>query len=158
MYESENLENDNRVDIISAAVENWIVISKNRLRIAETQSYKPVLQDLVGACKMVDEEIKNTPKSRVADLQRCLAGAFWNLGSSVYQAGRWDHSIPFISRAVEIDQNLLESHWSSSESQTDTWNTFYHQMPRRSLLLAGSLVRLGDRKVCFLSEFRLKQY
>jgi separase len=149
------VENESRIDIVSAGVENWIVVSKLRLAVHETQSYKPAFQDLSNACSLIDsyDDMGSIPVDRIAELRRCMSGAFWNLGSSIHQAGRWDHSIPFISKGVEIDQTLVDSHWSLVGTSNNAWDTFYQQLPKRALLLAGCFVKLGDRKVCSIYFF-----
>jgi len=150
------MESESCIDIVSAGVENWIVISKLRLAVHEAQSYKPAFQDLSNACGLVDshgDKMGNISADRIAELRRCMSGAFWNLGSSIHQAGRWDHSIPFVSKGVEIDQALIDSHWSLYRTRNDVWDTFYQQLPKRALLLAGCFVKLGDRKVCSIDFF-----
>jgi hypothetical protein len=145
---AKKVSEDSRMDVITAVVENRIIISKLQTNLSLTDTYESAYQSLLEARQVVD----NLPegilgRGRVLDLLRCLSGAFWNLGSSIYQTGRWDHSVPFISSGVEIDRRLLNDEQMSNQSKNDTWDVFYAQMPKRLLLLAGCFIRLGDRKV-----------
>ncbi|PVG00070.1 hypothetical protein CPB86DRAFT_782920 [Serendipita vermifera] len=141
------VNDDCRVDVITAAVENRILTSKLQINLNLVDSYEPTYQSLLEAQELVNNLVKDTrADDRVSDLWRCLSGAFWNIGASIYQSGRWDHSVPFISGSVDVDRRLLGAERRLSQGKNDSWDVFYAQMPKRMLLLAGCFIKLGDRK------------
>ncbi|CAG8686337.1 507_t:CDS:2, partial [Acaulospora colombiana] len=118
------LNNDYRMDVITATVENRILISKLQINLTLADTYEPAYQSLLKAHElMLLNDVVNDHQigDRVIDLWRCLSGAFWNIGSSIYQTGRWDHSVPFISSSVDIDRRLLGDERRLTQSRNDPW-------------------------------------
>jgi separase len=136
---------------VSASLETFISLSKRRIRVQDPETYDDAYQLLENALTLVKgfyvEFGVNVAKERTLDLWRCLSGAFWNLGSALYQAGRWDHSVPYISQSVDIDKVLLATGWDTTESMNHNWTVFFEQMPKRAMLLATCFVKMNNRQV-----------
>jgi separase len=145
------LQDVTRLDIVSASLESLITLSKRIFHVQDPESYENAYQHLEDASTLVNEFYVGfgvkVAKERTLDLWRCLSGAFWNLGSSLYQAGRWDHSVPYISKSVDIDKILLDAGWSTSENMNNNWTVFFEQMPKRAMLLATCFIKMNNRQV-----------
>lgn len=143
------MEDRLQCDILAAILECSILSSKIILCLTDSGTFDLAYDDLAYASeallqyrpRCVDESYEN----RIRDLQRCLSGAFWNQGSQLYQAARWDHAVPFITRSVDIDRNLLQN--SVGEREDPLWKQFFEQMPKRLLVLGNSFSKMGNRRV-----------
>jgi len=88
----------------------------------------------------------------LANLERCLSGAFYNVGVSLYQAGRLGGAVPFLKEAVAGGEKALALQRLSLDSSTEVnkekeWNNLEEQIHKRWELLAVCYSKNGDRKV-----------
>ncbi|KAG8827345.1 hypothetical protein FRC19_003922 [Serendipita sp. 401] len=135
-------------DLVSATIECRIVLSKHLLKHVDAHTYGKSLDQLTTSLHLLEDshtnkELVATGKFRT--LRQCISGALWNLGSSLYQAGHWDHAIPFISEGVMVDRDLLQTESIDDKGEKYLTDQFYQQMPRRMMLLASCYVKLGER-------------
>lgn len=136
---------------MSASLENFIILSKAKFRVQDPDTYNDAYQHLDEASALLKDSCAESnvtvAKERTLDLWRCLSGACWNLGSSLCHACRWDHAVPYISKSVDIDQDLLSTAWDSPDNMNDNWSTFFEQMPKRAMLLAFCFLKINNRQV-----------
>jgi hypothetical protein len=118
--------------------------------VTDAGTFDSAFDDLALALKVLDHHRTqgsgNFDDNRIQDFYRCLSGAFWNLGSQLYQASRWDHAVPFITRSIDIDRNLLQI--GSRKREDSVWKQFFEQMPKRLLVLANCFSKINNRRVC----------
>ncbi|KAG8835933.1 hypothetical protein FRC17_000018 [Serendipita sp. 399] len=130
--------------LISATIESRILLSKLILKPLDIQTYDRSRRELIMSSLLLENFCSNTEPTKCRVLQQCLSGAFWNLGSSLYQAGHWDHAVSFISEGVRIDRSILQMISDGDQSKQECEDQFYQQMPKRMMLLANCYVRLGS--------------
>lgn len=147
----ENLQATTRLDIVSASLESLINLAKNTFRAQDPDTYEEVYKHLENAFVLVNEFhadlTAENVKERVLELRRCLSGGFWNVGSSLYQANRWDHAVPFISRSVDVDKTLFAAVQAGSKDVNSTWALCLEQIPKRAMLLAGCYIKMANRQL-----------
>lgn len=144
------MQDTTRLDVVTASLESLISLAKGGFRVQNPDTYEEAYQYLESGSTLTEQlcvDQESTVSERILDLRRCLSGAFWNLGSSLYQAGRWDHSVPFVSQSIDIDKTLLNVAWGGFKDMSPSWTTHFEQMPKRAMLLASCYIKMGNRQV-----------
>ncbi|KAJ3998053.1 cysteine peptidase C50 [Lentinula boryana] len=90
------------------------------------------------------------------DFIRCTSGAFYNLGGTLYQAGRYSSAIPFLKEgcrlaiAALVECNTDETQFDQTD-KLNPWLQLKGQLWRRFQLLAVCFINIGDRRAAFNS-------
>jgi separase len=92
-----------------------------------------------------------------AEYARCISGAFHNLASSLYQAGKFASAARFLRLAALVGARALDfyrpivAEGKVDSSKRDTWTQLAEQMYKRWELLGGCYMKTADRQVRLLS-------
>lgn len=96
----------------------------------------------------------------IANYLRCISGAWYNLAGSLFQAGRYGATVPFLKESCEIGVMALEerekqrtrastdaAEVDSDDRNAEAFKQLEESLYRRWELLAMCHSKVGDRKV-----------
>ncbi|CCM06462.1 uncharacterized protein FIBRA_08727 [Fibroporia radiculosa] len=165
------------IDVLSSVTDSLLVLARTALVVREPTSYdvtwntlqraKSVLQHYLEArCAISRSEAPlDTPEQSqtsvgsdlpLANLLRCISGAFHNSAGTLYQADRISHAVRFLTEGCELGaqvwkmyQSSLSRELSPKDRYTDGWKQLQEQFWRRWEILAVCHAKLGNRRLAY---------
>lgn len=147
-------------------------LSRNSLDLLDPRTYTRVYDLLAKAVDILslprdqDHLTLSSPKvltSRCperSEFIRCTSGAFYNIGGTLYQAGRYSSAIPFLKEGCRLGiaalierDNGYKGEVDIPDAKTNSWLQLKEQLWRRFQLLAVCFMKIGDRRVSILQCF-----
>lgn len=148
-------------DHYTQVLDTLFTLSRACVNVSDPRTYGNAYDLLERAVKILSLSIdgngfpspENTSKDH-SDFIRCTSGAFYNIGGTIYQAGRYSSAIPFLKEACRLGEAALhvyEEQGGEDRTEKDVkhnpWIQLKDQVWRRFQLLAVCYVKIGDRRV-----------
>ncbi|ESK88507.1 cysteine-type endopeptidase [Moniliophthora roreri MCA 2997] len=148
-----------RVEFVPQVLDALFVVARTTLSVSDPRTYTAAYDYLDRAVALlnVDGEQSESQNLDSANYARCISGAFHNLAGTLYQAGRYGSTIPFLKEGCRLGVKAMElrtlcGQVESGEqgvSKKDPWKQLEEQLWRRWQLLALCYTKIGDRKPAF---------
>ncbi|KAH8987879.1 peptidase family C50-domain-containing protein [Lactarius akahatsu] len=102
-----------------------------------------------------------TSEETFANFIRCLSGAFYSLGATLYQAGKYGTAVRFLRQGCHVGRLALQLHGTYTEKilgdaqeprktasgkETEGWANLHGHLSRRWELLGVCYSKIGDRQ------------
>lgn len=147
-------------DHFTLMLDTLFILSRTSLNVLDPRTYGSSYELLARGVKALSLSADSTPTYSVPitghpDFVRCISGAFYNVGGTLYQAGRYSSAIPFLKEGYRLGEIALSEYDQIKDqpgTKPDPWTQLKEQLWRRSQLLAVCYMKIGDRRVslkCF---------
>ncbi|KAF8831565.1 hypothetical protein HHX47_DHR1000449 [Lentinula edodes] len=164
-------------DYLTHMLDTIFELSRNSLDLLDPRTYNRVYDllakavDILSLSRDQDHLTLSSPKvltSRCperSEFIRCTSGAFYNIGGTLYQAGRYSSAIPFLKEGCRLGTAALVERDKGSkgevdipDAKTNSWLPLKEQLWRRFQLLAVCFMKIGDRRPAFDSFVKSVRY
>ncbi|KAJ3922165.1 cysteine peptidase C50 [Lentinula edodes] len=165
------------VNYLTHMLDTVFELARNSLDLLDPRTYNRVYDllakavDILSLSRDQDHLTLSSPKvltSRCperSEFIRCTSGAFYNIGGTLYQAGRYSSAIPFLKEGCRLGTAALVERDKGSkgevdipDAKTNSWLPLKEQLWRRFQLLAVCFMKIGDRRPAFDSFVKSVRY
>ncbi|KAJ4488281.1 cysteine peptidase C50 [Lentinula aciculospora] len=155
-------------DYLTHMLDTLFILSRANLNVSDPRTYDTAYDLLAKGMNILslssDADHLSPPSPTVLcipaqgrpDFIRCTSGAFYNLGGTLYQTGRYSSAIPFLKQGCRLGMAALDEHDKHKEGdadqvdvESDPWLQLKEQLWRRFQLLGVCFMKIGDRKHAF---------
>ncbi|KAF9070318.1 peptidase family C50-domain-containing protein [Rhodocollybia butyracea] len=144
-------------DHFTLMLDTLFILSRTSLNVLDPRTYGSSYELLARGVKALSLSADSTPTYSVPitghpDFVRCISGAFYNVGGTLYQAGRYSSAIPFLKEGYRLGEIALSEYDQIKDqpgTKPDPWTQLKEQLWRRSQLLAVCYMKIGDRRPAF---------
>ncbi|KAI6040844.1 peptidase family C50-domain-containing protein [Pisolithus marmoratus] len=164
-------------DNLTSLLDTQFVVARIRLNSDGVDTYGPALQQLESAIATVDGCLTVIDPLDSANFFRCISGAFYNLGGTLYKADKYGGAIRFVKQGCIVGTRALslyagqngvdaiggefDAQDKESERNTEGWKQLEEQLFRRYQLLGVCYLKMGERKLsldAFIQSVRTFPY
>lgn len=142
------------IDMTTRNLDTLFTLSRVTLDVDKLDTANQAFDLLTRAEKFLHPPFPTSSSSEHANFVRCVSGAYFNIGGTLYQAGRHATAVRFVKRACELGKeavNLRRSNPLPHEEDlkdAEAWRTLEDGLFRRWELLGVCYSKMEDRKVC----------
>ncbi|KAJ3737449.1 cysteine peptidase C50 [Lentinula guzmanii] len=165
------VDSSSNPDHLTYMLDTLFILSRTVLDMSDPKTYDTAYDLLARATNILslsshgnDSSLRSpsvlpssfTSSTGRPDFIRCTSGAFYNLGGTLYQAGRYSSAIPFLKEgcrlaiAALVECNTDETQFDQTD-KLNPWSQLKGQLWRRFQLLAVCFINIGDRRAAFNS-------
>ncbi|KAJ3742013.1 cysteine peptidase C50 [Lentinula detonsa] len=165
------VDSSSNPDHLTYMLDTLFILSRTVLDMSDAKTYDTAYDLLARATNILslsshenDSSLRSpsvlpssfTSSTGRPDFIRCTSGAFYNLGGTLYQAGRYSSAIPFLKEgcrlaiAALVECNTDETQFDQTD-KLNPWSQMKGQLWRRFQLLAVCFLNIGDRRAAFNS-------
>jgi len=138
-------------DLTTRTLDSLFTLAKVTSKVQDTETHTATY-DYLGKAATIIATVDSSGIT-LANYLRCLSGAYHNFAGSMYQAGIYGSTIPFLKEACAIGTKALARR--SKEKTTgeekvrekEGWKQLEETLFRRWELLGICYMKIGDKKV-----------